>query len=58
MKSIAGGIVVLAGAVLMGLATDDVPGKMLPTVMSVGLIVVGLIVVFTGGRKHDGHSSE
>ena len=49
MKSIAGSIVVMAGALIMGLAREDIPREMLPTVISVGLIAVGLYLVITGG---------
>ena len=48
MKSIAGAVVVFAGALLMGLAIERIPNDMLPTVTSVGLIAVGLFLVFRG----------
>lgn len=51
MKSIAGSIVVLAGAILMGLAADEIPNEQLPTLVSIGLVVTGLIVLFTDNRK-------
>ena len=51
MKSMAGAVVVLAGALLMGLATEHIPNDRLPTVTSVGLIAAGLFLVF---RRNDG----
>lgn len=50
MKAIAGSIIVLSGAVLMGLAKDQIPSYMLPTVTSFGLIAVGLFLVFSAGK--------
>jgi len=46
MSSIAGAIIVLAGALIMGLAADRMPNEPLPTLTSFGLIVLGLVVVF------------
>ena len=57
MKSIAGSIVVLAGALIMGLAGESVPNEMLQTLTSVGLIAVGLYLVFTGGDRSKDSSS-
>jgi hypothetical protein len=49
MKSIAGSVIVLAGALVMGLASKDIPTNPLPTLTSLGLMLIGLIVVFTDG---------
>jgi hypothetical protein len=50
MRSIAGSVIVLAGALVMGLASRDIPTQPFPTITSLGLIVIGLLVVFAGGR--------
>jgi hypothetical protein len=47
MKSIAGAVVVLAGAVIMGLAAKQIPDYALPTLTSLGLMLLGLIIVFS-----------
>ena len=51
MKSIAGSVVVLSGAVLFGLAKEDVPREPLPTLVSFALLAVGLFLVFSGDKK-------
>ena len=54
MKSIAGSIVVLAGAIIMGLRSEEIPDEPLPTLFALGLTVIGLALVFlTGGSEHD-----
>ena len=53
MKSISGSIVVMAGALIMGLASEDIPNEMMPTVVSLGLIGVGLYLVFTGDKDRN-----
>ena len=58
MKSIAGAIVVLAGALIMGLASEDIPKEALPTLSSLGLIVIGLVLVFTGARSQSSNTKE
>ena len=50
MKSIAGSIVVLAGAILLGMIYEDIPREPLPTLVSFGLMIVGLFFVFRGGE--------
>jgi hypothetical protein len=50
MKSIAGSIVVLAGSFIMGLAAKEIPNEALPTITSLGLMVIGLTIVFTSDR--------
>ena len=49
MKSIAGSIVVMAGALIMAFADQQIPKEMLQTVTSIALMAVGLFLVFTGG---------
>ena len=58
MKSIAGAIVVLAGALIMGLASKEIPKEVLPTLSSLGLIGIGLFVVFTGARSQSSNTKE
>jgi len=58
MKTIAGAIVVLAGSLIMGLSSNDIPNEALPTLMSIGLIILGLVIMFTGSSstmKNDVH---
>ncbi len=50
MRSVAGAIVVLAGSLVMGLAFKEIPKEPIPTIFSLGLIVIGLIVIFTDKR--------
>jgi hypothetical protein len=52
MRSIAGSVIVLAGALVMGLASRDIPTQPFPTLTSLGLIVIGLVTVFAGGRAN------
>jgi hypothetical protein len=52
MKSIAGSIVVLAGALIMGLASKEIPNQPIPTIFSFGLVTIGLILVFSGSRHN------
>ena len=58
MKSIAGSIVVLAGALIMGLASEDIPNQALPTLSSLGLIVIGLLTVFAGVKPQPSNTKE
>lgn len=51
MKSIAGSIIVLAGALIMGLSSKDIPDEALPTLTSLGLILIGLGVVFVNKKE-------
>ena len=52
MKSIAGSVIVLAGAVLMGLTSKQFPEE-LPPIISLVLIVIGLVLVFRGGSANE-----
>ncbi len=58
MKSIAGSIVVVAGALIMAIANEQIPKEMLPTVASIGLMAVGLFLVFTGGESGSSGKTE
>ncbi len=49
MRSIAGSVVVLAGALVMGLASNNIPNAALPTLTSLGLILIGLLTVLFSG---------
>ena len=51
MKSVAGAIVVLAGAVIMGLAHEDIGNDHGVTLASLGLMIIGLIIVFAGMKS-------
>ena len=55
MKSIAGSIVVLAGAVLMGLSHENIPNSALLTLSSLVLMAIGLVVVVKQGLIGGGH---
>ena len=42
----------------MGLARDEIPNEPLPTLVSMGLVVTGLIVLFAGNRSRNGNSGD
>ena len=51
-QPIAGALIVLAGALIIGLSSSDIPAKELPTITSLGLIAVGLYLVFRGKKRN------
>lgn len=47
IRSLSGAIVVLAGALVFGLAHDEIPEEALSTILGFGLTSIGLFVFLT-----------
>ncbi len=45
MKAIAGSVIVMSGSLIMACAHENIPRHALPTIFSIGLIFIGLVIV-------------
>jgi len=53
MKSLSGSIIVLSGAIIMGLCSQKIPNEAIQTLSSMSLMITGLIIVFTDKKSRE-----